>query len=951
MILDWKEYEKLARTAVQEGVVLLKNDGDVLPLPGDCRLAVFGRMQNNYYKSGTGSGGMVNVPKVWTIVEGLQEEKIALNEELLAVYREYEKNHPFDSGVGFGNEPWSQEEMEVSDELVEQAHRESDTALVIFGRTAGEEQDYVNERGAYRLSEKEKLLLQKVRGAFERVVLVMNVSAVLDTQEIEEISPDAILYAWQGGEIGALGCVDVLLGKANPSGRLTDTIVRRIEDASAYGHFGDRERNYYAEDIYVGYRYYETFNKAAVMYPFGFGLSYTTFEIVPGGITIEQGGADGSSAMHKAADGPNGFENASDRLAISVTVKNTGSMAGKEVVQFYAAKPQGKLGKPALSLIGFLKTEILAPGEAVTLTLEAAPYTFASYDETGVTGYRSSYVLEAGEYVFYVGKNVRDIREAGRLTQGETLPVEKLSRQMAPPIEYERIKPVLENGSFRLDHETVPTAPLTDAETAAADRPEAPPFSGDKGIRLVDVRDGRASMDEFLQQLSDEDLSVIIRAEGMGSPKVTPGTAAAFGGVSAHLKSLGIPAGCCSDGPSGMRLDSGFRAFSLPNGTLLACTWNTELNTALYGMLGMEMNKNDVDFLLGPGMNIHRFPLNGRNFEYFSEDPLVTGKIAAAQIRGLKRSGVSGTLKHFCGNNQETCRHTEENMISERALREIYLKGFEIAIKEAGADAVMTTYGPVNGIWTNSRYDLCTTILRGEWGFRGLVMTDWWANIGDVGKTVDKISFSRLVLSQNDFYAVCPDAEINSSGDDTLEALKSGRISRGQLTRAAGNICSVLMHTNAMKRLCGEPYKAIVKGFTEETKQVDPTDIPYYKVEDGTVIDLSGVDTRKNAVTFMGFAVEKQGCYIIDMIGSSDLSELSQIPVSVYYQGVPCGGFTFHGGGEEILVRRKIRFASKYGVMRLRFMSGGLKAKEIRFTYERELNENDKLGGTDVYIC
>ncbi len=929
MTLDWKEYESLAREAVREGVVLLRNEKDILPLKKDVRLAVFGRMQNRYYKSGTGSGGMVNVPKVWSIVEGLQEEKIALNEELLEIYKEFENTHPFDPGVGFGNEPWSQTEMNVSEELVKKAHSESDTALVIIGRTAGEEQDYVDERGAYRLSENESDLLRKVRKEFDKVVLVMNVSAILDMQEIEEISPDAILYAWQGGEIGALGLVDVLLGKANPSGRLTDTIVRRIEDASAYGYFGDLETNYYVEDVYVGYRYYETFNKDAVMYPFGFGLSYTEYEVTPGEADID----------------------IKSNVMLSANVKNLGEKAGKEVVQFYVSKPQGKLGKPSISLIGFLKTDILSPGDNCSLKIDIPPYTFASYDETGVTGYKSSYVLEAGEYIFYVGQNVRDIKEAGRFILDENLLIEKLSPQMVPPVSFERIRPVAEGDTFVIGKEMVSAAPSKDLEEAINDTPEAKAYTGDKGIKLKDVRDDSADMEDFLAQLSDEDLSVIIRGEGMGSPKVTPGTAAAFGGVSKNLKSLGIPAACCSDGPSGMRLDSGFRAFSLPSGTLLACTWNTDINTALYSMLGLEMNKNNVDFLLGPGMNIHRFPLNGRNFEYFSEDPLVTGKMAAAQIRGLKKSGVSGTLKHFCGNNQETCRHTENNVISERALREIYLKGFEIAVKEAGADSVMTTYGPVNGIWTNSRHDLNTNILRNEWGFKGVVMTDWWSNIGDVGGKVDKSSFSRLVLAQNDFYAVCPDSETNTLGDDTLEALEDGRITRGQLVRAARNICGVLLETNALKRLCGEPYKVDVINYTDEEENEDTGDVQYYEINDGAVIDLSAVNTGKGAVCLLGFDVTKRGCYFIDMVGSSDLSELSQIPIGVFLQGVPCGSFTFHGGGEELTIRRKIWFHSRYGVMRLKFMNGGLNLKEMRFTFEREQDTWEGFDDIDEYIC
>ena len=263
----------------------------------------------------------------------------------------------------------------------------------------------------------------------------------------------------------------------------------------------------------------------------------------------------------------------------------------------------------------------------------------------------------------------------------------------------------------------------------------------------------------------------------------------------------------------------------------------------------------------------------------------------------------------------------------------------------------MTTYGPVNGIWTNSRHDLNTNILRGEWGFKGVVMTDWWANIGDVNGQVDKTSFSRMILAQNDFYAVCADAEINSSGDDTLDALKSGALTRGQLIRSAENICNVLMNTNAMKRLCGEPYKVEVINYADEDESIDAEDVKYYEIEDGTVLDLSDVDTSKGSVFFLGFDVKQRGCYFMDMVGSSDLSELSQIPVGIYYSGVPCGSFTFHGGGEELTIRRKIWFHSRYGLARLKFMNGGLNLKELRFTFEKEPEGFDDWEGLEEYIC
>lgn len=226
--------------------------------------------------------------------------------------------------------------------------------------------------------------------------------------------------------------------------------------------------------------------------------------------------------------------------------------------------------------------------------------------------------------------------------------------------------------------------------------PKTHVFTGDKGIRLVDVYDGKAGLGDFIAQLTDEELACMTRGEGMCSPKVTPGTAGAFGGVTDSLLAYGIPVACCADGPSGIRMDCGTNAFAMPNGTALACTFNTALIEQLYGFAGLELRKNRVDTLLGPGMNLHRNPLNGRNFEYFSEDPLLTGKMAAAQLRGMHRYGVTGTVKHFAANNQEFHRHDVDAVISERALRELYLKGFELAVREGGAFSVMSSYNAID---------------------------------------------------------------------------------------------------------------------------------------------------------------------------------------------------------------------------------------------------------------
>lgn len=920
--LDWKEYEQTARQAVAEGVVLLKNEKQVLPLAEGTELAVFGRMQNHYYKSGTGSGGMVNVRKVWGILDALKEEKLSLNQELLKAYEEFDRTHPYEEGVGFGQEPWSQEEMDIDMELVLRAAGTSDTALVIIGRTAGEEQDYADEPGSYCLTEQERGLLFKVRQAFDRMIVVLNVSAILDMTDIEAAEPDAILYAWQGGEAGGLGTADVLMGRVCPSGRLTDTIAKKISDYPAAAYFGDTERNFYVEDIYVGYRYFETFDKQAVLYPFGFGLSYTDFQI------------------HAE---PEHFTDTEEELlagVLEVCVTNTGEVSGKEVVQVYVSEPQGQLGKPVIRLVAYQKTDVLKPGQSQHLTISIDPYRYASYDDSGITGFPHAYVLEAGAYQFYVGKNVRDLMPAAGFELAQTKVIEQLSEAMAPTERYSRMRAVFDNGSFHVGLEEVPLAKECEEQHRAQDMPEEIRYTGSFGMKLSDVRSGRVTMKQFIGQLSDDDLSCIIRGEGMGSPKVTPGTAAAFGGVSPGLKKLGIPCGCCSDGPSGMRLDCGTRAFSLPNGTLLACTFNQELNQNLYHYLGLEMTKNKIDVLLGPGMNLHRFPLNGRNFEYFSEDPLVTGLTAAAQLRGLHTAGVTGTCKHFCGNNQEKNRHGADAVISERALRELYLKGFEIAVKEGQADSIMTTYGPVNGRWTNSRYDLNTRILRGEWGFKGIVMTDWWANIGDVGGSVTRNNFAALVRAQNDFYAVCPDAAVNTTEDNTLAALKAGTITRAELQRNAANICAFLMNTNAMKRMLGEEVEIILENYEEEEEAYDVDSVVYYPIEDGTIISLEHVEGNKGSSFVFGVDVQKRGAYRLEITGSSDLSEVSQTPVSIFFQSIPGGTFIWNGtGGEWVTMDRKILFMNRYGVLRLYFGGTGVKLRDIRLTFLEELSE------------
>lgn len=898
--LDWDKYLETSARAVSGGIVMLKNDG-ALPLKQGGTAAVFGRIQLHYYKSGTGSGGMVNVSKVIGITDGLLDAGYKLDEQLLNAYREWDEQNPFDYGEGWGGEPWSQKEMPLTDELVGGAASRADAAIVIIGRTAGEEMDNKLEKGAFLLSDLEEDMLRRVTSAFDKTVVLLNTGGLIDMSFMDRYPVSAVMYVWQGGMVGGAGTAAVLTGEVSPSGKLPDTIAYEISDYPSDKFFGSGDMDCYGEDIYVGYRYFETFAKDRVRFPFGFGMSYTSFDLT-------------------ASD----FKLDGDKVTGSVNVKNTGNVPGREVVQIYCSAPQGKLGKPARVLCGFDKTRALQPGESQTLSFEIPLESVASYDDSGVTGHKSAWILEQGGYVFYAGADVRSASEAYSLTLPETV-VRQCKSALGPLTAFKRMV----NSSGKPEFEDVP---LT-GEAFPHDHAKLPAEisqTGDRGIRLADVVNGKNTLEEFTAQLTDYDLSCIIRGEGMGSPKVTAGTAAAFGGVSDTLTALGIPCACCDDGPSGMRLDCGTKAFSLPNGTLLASTFDRPLMTELFTFMGLEMHTNQVDCLLGPGMNIHRHPLNGRNFEYFSEDPYLTGEMASAELAGLHSTGAEGTIKHFCGNNRETRRHFLDSVISERALREIYLRGFEKAVKKGGAKSVMTTYGQVNGVWTAGNYDLVTGILRDDWGFDGFTMTDWWANINRRGKAPDKSDFAAMAMAQNDVYMVTADGA--ACNDNTLDSLKSGELTRGELQRNAMNILRFLTTTHAMKRVMGCDDETEIINRPADAGDIDSTDIEFHDIDEDLTLDLTGITTEKGSSYAFGLNVSKPGVYKVTLTASSTLSELAQTSVSIFALGSPCGMFTFNGtGGAPVSQTKDVKFLSNFMPIRLYFGGSGLKTQSIRF--------------------
>lgn len=914
--LDWNEYTRVARQAVSEGCVLLENKNGALPLKENSVVSVFGRIQDYYYKSGTGSGGMVNVASVVNIVDGLKNSgRVTVNEELRSVYAEWEEKNPCDEGIGWGSEPWSQKEMPLTEEIVSKAASVSETAVAIIGRTAGEDRDASDSEGSYRLTELEEAMLSALRKAFRKVVVLLNVGSVIDMSFVKKYSPDAVMYVWQGGMIGGDGIADVLTGKVSPSGKLTDTIAENINDYPSTEFFGDPERNFYKEDIFVGYRYFETFAKEKVLYPFGFGLSYSTFAL------------ENTTAQ---------ADTASRNITASVEVKNTGKVSGKEVVQLYVEAPQGKLGKASRVLCGYAKTSEISSGGKEKLDFVIPFQSFASYDDSGATGSAYSYVLEEGKYSLYAGTDVRSAEKILEFELGELLVLEKLEQALAPVLPFDRLTADDASGKITASYRPCPLMNYSEEERIHSRLPETIPQVTTADIRLKDVLDGKASMKDFIAQLSDEDLSMIVRGEGMGSSRVTPGTAAAFAGVSDRLQdTFGIPAICCDDGPSGMRLDCGTKAFSLPNGTMLACTFNEKLNQELFSFLSLEMVNNHVECLLGPGINIHRNPLNGRNFEYFSEDPFVTGTIASSQLKGLHAHGVTGTIKHFCANNQEFHRRTIDAVVSERALREIYLKGYEIAVKQGNADSIMTTYGGVNGLWTAGSYDLNTTILRNEWGYKGIVMTDWWAEINtrQNEKQLARTNISQMVRAQNDVYMVVSDS--TRSDDNTLASLADGSLTRGELQKCAMNLCNFAMKTQAMNRMLGTAPEIQIINRPATDMDEDSTKVEFVVCEGDVTIPLDYKECKKGSNFVIALENKKPGTYDVILTASSKAASLAQIPCTVFYTSIPVMSYTFNGTeGKDVSLTREFKMRHRFNVMRLYVGANGLELKSIRFVWK-----------------
>ena len=908
---DWGEYIRLSRQAAAEGAVLLKNDNNVLPAGEGETIAVFGRGQFDYIKCGTGSGGLVNVPYVVNYYDGFKNcDSINLYEPLADVYREWLKDHPFDKGGGWAQEPKSQVEMPLTDEVCEDAAKNASLAIVIINRLAGEDKDCEVVAGNYLLSDGEREMLSKVTAHFEKVAVLLNSGDIIDMKWVEEYNPGAVIYVWQGGCEGGNAAADLVSGKVTPSGKLAETIAYDITDYPSNSCFGDKERNFYEEDIYVGYRYFETFAKDKVMYPFGFGLSYTEFD---------------KSFSFSLEEKP----------SVNATVKNVGNKPGKEVIQVYMEAPQGFLGKPARTLVAFAKTKLLLPGESDELCISWDSDRMASYDDTGMTGFKNAFVLEEGQYDFYAGSDVRSAEQVGGLYISENTLIEETTDALYPVRAFERIIPEPSKDGYTVSKAPVPLKTRSVDEMIADERGGLLdiPYTGDKGIKLSAVKEGRASMYEFLGQLTEEDMLVMSRGEGMNSSRVTPGTCAAYGGVSDRLQNFGIPAAACTDGPSGIRIDSGVYAMQYPNGSCLASTFDLNLVSELFSYVGLELLRDKIDCLLGPGMNIKRHPLNGRNFEYFSEDPLLTGAMAVAELTAMRKWKTTGCIKHFACNNQETARYSSDSVVSARALREIYLKGFEMAVKEGGANHVMTTYAVLNGWHTAGNFELNTMVLRDDWGFEGLSETDWWAKIGvedDPDASINKTGL--MIRSQGDVYMVTNSSEENENNDDSKESFAKGLFTRPELLRNTKNILSTVMTTPAYDRFYGEEIEII--DLNKPVAKEKAADAEFaLEVSKGTELPIDKLVIAKDAINLITLKFPERGEYkmLFDVAGDGKAN--SQISVTFSVNNTVMKVVTINGGETEW---KSMETPVGHGNIKERFLriiisQGGIKFRNMIF--------------------
>lgn len=803
-------HREVARNAAAEGYVLIKNDG-ALPLKKETPVALFGRGAGKTIKGGTGSGD-VNEREVVSIWKGLENEGVTITsrswledydqiftqtqeerrDKILAMVQEESGMYGFYKALI--SNPFI---VPTGKEITMDEVGGADHAIYVIGRVAGEGADRKVEAGDYYLTDREKADLKALCDICSHVIVIINTGSQIDLQYLQSLEGiHAIILMSQGGMEGGNAMADVLLGIRNFSGKTTDTWALDFNDFPNSAYFshlsGNVEKEEYIEDIYVGYRYFDTFGIPTAV-PFGFGLSYTTFDISFGYLTT-----DGNT------------------VSTTVLVKNTGNTDGKEVVQIYASCPQTELPKEHRRLCAFAKTDLLAPGESQELTISFPVKGLASFSET-----QSAWIMERGMYGIWVGNSIADATLCSALkVDAETIleqvnhicPLKKSLETLTAP-DASSFEAAWQN---ELAEKKCPVVTLTPI-------PESKP--------VYHTSEAEIAAKELVEKLTTEDLIRICVGNGrrgqenniIGSAGTSvPGAA---GETTDHMAEEWNVAGVSmADGPAGLRLvkkyhvdrttgdildvdltsamEGGFFAephtyenadayyqycTSFPVGTLLAQSWNTEAICDVGKAVAEEMETFGVAWWLAPGMNIHRNPLCGRNFEYFSEDPVVSGVCAAAITLGVQQiPGMGTTIKHLACNNQEDNRTGSDSILTERALREIYLRGFEIAVKTSQPMCIMTSYNLINGLHAANHPDLCTVVPREEWGFQGMIMTDWGTT------TLGGSTPWQCISAGNDIIMPGTDSDIV----DITDALKNGSLSMDALKDCAVHMLKLIFQAS-----------------------------------------------------------------------------------------------------------------------------------------------------------
>ena len=755
-----------SKRAAEEGIVLLKNNG-VLPLKRNKKIALYGAGAKNTIEGGWGSGD-VNERKNICVKLGLEKSGYTITtQKWIDDYQEiYEKEL----------EKWKQEcedfrkgNMDkyivdaipfimpagrlITDQDIQES--DTDTAIYVLTRTSGEGADRKNIKGDYKLFDEEVANLKKLVENYKKVILIINAGGVINLSFLNEITNiGAIIYMSQAGTAGGYAIANILSGKVTPSGKLADTWVDNYED---YPISKIQDDQNYEEGIYVGYRYFDAFN-IRPRYEFGYGLSYTNFSIEVSEVSIEN-----------------------SQIKCKIKVKNIGKKyPGKEVVQIYMSAPKGKIRKEYQKLVGFVKTKLLNPEEEQEIIKTIDIKDMKSYDEE-----EAAWILEKGKYIVRVGNSSRNTNVEAYINVTEKILLEKVKNICKLETELKEIQPAeCLNENF---DEKVPILEL-DANSIEKIEPNYTILKNQEA-------------EEIVKKFSVEELCTIVcgahnekREEIKYYDSIIPGAA---GETTSELKEkYGITNIVFADGPAGIKLNTIYKnndkeayqyCTGMPVGTLLAQTWNVKILQEVGYCIGGEMDEFGISIWLAPGMNIHRDPLCGRNFEYYSEDPFLTGMIASSIVSGLQKNrGIGAAIKHFACNNKEENRVFYDSIISERTLREIYLRGFEMVVKQAQPMAVMTSYNSINNVPTANSYNMCTQVLRNEWGFKGMVMTDWFE------ATIGRSTPSKAIIAGNDLMMPGHLTDI----EELKQAIQEGSLKIEDLQKSAINILNIILKSN-----------------------------------------------------------------------------------------------------------------------------------------------------------